>query len=232
MKLGELAFACYVFKSMTKDDLDYRTLLSATAGSVDLGRDDHCQHLLTFLTSWGCQQFLNPKHHATAKSEMSAWYAAFGSTLPAPSTDVLSLTEADFGGIEIAYDALSQKIACTRRGKVKDFNVTFGPTGCAKTLFVLRPKSIVAWDDPIRKHFGYDGSGCSYSRFLRTVQGWLKELSADCGKHSCVLSDLPRKFNEPHSTPAKMVDEYLWITVSQNCPAPTKSELERWLEWS
>ena len=81
MRLGQLAFACYVFKSIGDADIDYLRLLTATGESLDLSRDDHREHLLKFLTRWGCQQFLNPAQHATAKSSMSTWHGEFGSSL-------------------------------------------------------------------------------------------------------------------------------------------------------
>jgi len=91
---------------------------------------------------------------------------------------------------------------------------------------------LIPWDDPIRENSELDGSGRSYCDFLREAQGWLLELSRECQRHGFQLSDLPKKLNEPESTLVKLIDEYLWVTICQNCPAPEKSELERWAGWS
>ena len=103
----------------------------------------------------------------------------------------------------------------------KETTVSFGPDGCGEDP--LRPTServSMPWDAPVRTHFGYDGSGRSYCRFLQTVQGWLNELSANCRKHGIEMSRLPEILNEPHASLVKLVDEYLWVTTSKKCRHP------------
>lgn len=175
---------------------------------------------------------MNPAYYGLAKSSMAAWHGEFGRTLLTANRDLLSLTEADLKTIESAYDGLASKIACKRKHKEDLIDVTFGPTGAAKILFALRPQALVPWDDPVRKHFGCDGSGSSYCRFLRMAQAWMSELSTDCQKHEIELSQLPEKLNQSHASPVKLADEYLWVTITQKCPAPDKPLLERWVEWS
>jgi hypothetical protein len=109
--------------------------------------------------------------------------------------------------------------------------ISFGPTAAAKILFVLRPKVFVAWDEPIRVGLRYDGSGRSYVDFLLRLREELLELQQQCRAFSFDLVDLPDAIGRPLSTPAQLLDEYYWATVTREVVAPTRQQLARWLSW-
>ena len=145
------------------------------------------------------------------------------------------------------FDSLAKKVACYRDtgrsaaaatgaapGAAPASNkvaVTFGPTAAAKILFVLRPKVFVAWDEPIRAGLHYDGSGRSYVGFLIRLREELLDLREQCRAFSFDLEDLPDAIGRPLSTPAQLLDEYYWATVTRGVVAPTRKQLARWLEW-
>jgi hypothetical protein len=123
------------------------------------------------------------------------------------------------------------EIACYRATGGKKSAVSFGPTAAAKILFVLRPKVFVAWDEPIRAGIRSDGSGRSYVAFLVRLREELLDLQEQCHGFDLELADLPAAVGRPLSTPAQLLDEYYWATVTRGMVAPSRQQLARWLEW-
>ncbi len=69
MKLAELAFACYVYASMTDYDSSYIDFLGKVGKDLDLTDADHRQALITWLNQWGCRQF-SKECHELASNEI------------------------------------------------------------------------------------------------------------------------------------------------------------------
>ena len=86
----------------------------------------------------------------------------------------------------------------------------------------------MAWNDAIRSKLGHDGSGASYVRLLVDVRGKLRAL-VDQG---IGLDDLPQELGRPHSTAAKLIDEYYWVTHTRGVTPPDPALLRQWLDWS
>ena len=118
-----------------------------------------------------------------------------------------------------------------RRQNGKSTLVTFGPTAAAKILFVLRPKVFVVWDEPIRAGLRYDGSGHSYVEYLLRLREDLLDLREQCRAFDLEMVDLPEALGRPLSTPAQLLDEFYWATVTRGVVAPTRQQMARWLEW-
>jgi hypothetical protein len=227
MRLGELAFGCYVFSRGY--DSAYDQLLAETAPALDLDNDRHRMALLRWLNKWGCRQFAKGSH-SVASTELKAWYKEFEHDLFSETEGLLSLTDEHLDKVEQAYSGLLVRTA-SYRGKAKS-RITVGPAGTAKILFALRPNALMPWDDPIRAKFGWDGSARSYRDHLLMARGWLNELSSECNAQGFQLSDLPSKIGRPKSSLAKLIDEYLWVTITAQCAAPDKITLQRWADWS
>lgn len=109
--------------------------------------------------------------------------------------------------------------------------MSFGPAGAAKVFFALRPISLPPWDDAIRTGLGYDESKLSYARFLVDAKRHLEELLEDATRFGITPKNLPSVLGRPESSLAKLVDEYLWVTITNECACPDRGELERWLRW-
>ena len=60
----------------------------------------------------------------------------------------------------------------------------------------------------------------------------LEELGKVCERHGHKLSELPTLVKRPRSTLVKLIDEYLWVTITNKCKAPTNQVLEQWMEWT
>jgi hypothetical protein len=230
MTLGELAFGCYVFSR--EYDEAYAQLLQHTKPGLALGDEKHRLALLKWLNKWGCRQFAK-EHHSLASKEIKEWYEEFGNDLCAVNATLLSLTDEQLDRIERAYAGLKNRTASHRRGKNgKTAKVSVGPAGTAKILFALRPDALMPWDDPIRDKFGWDGSARSYRKHLEMARCWLNELSKRCKEKGFQLAELPSKVGRPGSSLAKLMDEYLWVTITSGCAPPDKGTLQRWVDWS
>lgn len=219
MTLADLSLGCYIYARLTRDGY-FPTL--------DLTEEQDRKSLLTFLyNDWGCLQFV-PDYRDQAADEIRQWHHNFGSKLP--TTDLRSLTAADLDIVEEAYNGLVGKIASKRKINDKEVDVTFGPVGTAKIFFALRPDTLMPWDTDIYKSFAFDGSAGSYRRFLLKAQEWLIDLSKQCEEHGFKLTELPNKVGRAKSSLPKLMDEYLWVTVTNKWQL--QEMIERWTKWS
>jgi hypothetical protein len=233
MNLAALAFGCYVYGFLGGEfDGGYRDLLKRTFPELNLEDQQHRRWLLEWLNKWGCRQF-KKSDHDVASREIEAWNLKFAPLLFPKEKALGSLTETDFAAVESAFDDLAERTASTRRTRSADcYSVRFGPVGAAKILFALRPKALLPWDTPIYGHFGWAGSGADYREFLRGVSRCLTGIGEECVKRGFVLEELPGRVDRPNSTLVKLIDEYLWATVTNKVRIPSRDKLEEWLEWS
>lgn len=231
MRLSELAFACYVYKKMTDDDSSYRHFLKETNHAPDLGIAKHRIELLKWLNEWGCRQFAK-SYHDMASDEIRAWYEESNALLPPPYKTLLELSDVDISSASVAYERLTERTASKRSKKNGGkSNIRIGPTGASKVLFAIRPNALIPWDAPIREQFERDGLAKSYTGYLGWAQAELEELGEACERNGYNLSSLPELIGGPDSSIAKLIDEYLWVTITRNRPAPTDEILTRWANW-
>jgi hypothetical protein len=231
MKLGSLAFACYVYSRVTDYDNSYVELRQKTKLGLDLHRPAHRQALLGWLRAWGCRQFV-VEHEQLASDEIAAWYDQWAGAFFPMETSLLDLSDAQLELVSAAYAGLAERTAGkkkSRGGKLSTVRV--GPTGAAKILFGLRPNALVPWDGPIRAHFGVGGSAQDYTAYLCRVRDELQELRADCAHLGCAFDGLPVTLGRPHSSLAKLVDEYFWVTVTRKYACPPADQLTEWVSW-
>ena len=110
--------------------------------------------------------------------------------------------------------------------------MSVGPTGAAKILFAIRRNALVPWDDPRRRHYGYDGSGPSYSSYLHRVKSILEKLEDACNRNGFKLTQLPKKLKRNNSTAPKLIDECHWVTITKGWRLPTEGILQKWAQWN
>ena len=123
--------------------------------------------------------------------------------------------------MEEAFKGLDRR-ATTRK--------TFASVPTAKVLFALRPNALIPWDNSILGHFRLNGSARSYRQHLLWAKVRLQDLSGECTKRGFELADLPTKLERPNSTLPKLIDEYLYVTVTNKFQP--KEMIERWEKWS
>jgi hypothetical protein len=209
--------------------------------------------LLHWLNQSQCRQF-SLAYHDLASRGLLEWHEEFGGALPLKRDHLWEIPAATLERCAGVFDRLAKKVACYRESAAGRTGaaprngsaaspggrgapapgkslVGFGPTAAAKILFVLRPKVFVAWDEPVRTGLRYDGSGCSYVVFLLRLREELLELREQCRAFDLELTDLPAALGRPLSTPAQLMDEYYWATVTRGVVAPSRQQVARWLAW-
>jgi hypothetical protein len=230
MKLSNLAFACYLYGSFTDYDKSYTDFLRATNYSPDLTDADHRKVLLIWLNSWGCRQFAL-EYHDHASHEILSWYNEHKAGLPNPDQDIWQLTETEFSLVGLAYESLSERMASFRRKKHSSYRISIGPTGASKILFAIRPKVFIPWDESIRLHYSYGKESDSYLAYHLKVKNLLETLEKQCQRYGFQLVDLPKILGRYHSSIPKLIDEYHWVTITNNCHPPDSNTLRQWVKW-
>ncbi|MGA2235635.1 MAG: hypothetical protein ABSG23_09185 [Terriglobales bacterium] len=220
MTLAELSLGCYIYATMTSYDSGYREFLAETTPAPDLTQEPHRKSLLKFLNSWGCR--IKKADHDAAATQIKEWYDGISSKLFPTSTGLLSLTDSDLDTVEEAFKGLADRPSTTRK--------TFAAVPTAKVLFVLRPNALIPWDNKMLRHFRLNGSAASYRQHLLWARERLQDLSVECTKRGFALADLATKIERPKSTLPKLIDEYLWVTVTNKFQP--KQLIERWEKWS
>jgi len=231
MKLGELAFACYIF-----DNGEYANFLKA-AKSLDLNKDEDCVTFIKLLNRhWGCRR---PEvSHEKAGRKLKIWHKKWAERLFGKNKNLYKLKQNDLDLAAAAYEELLQckvKYATKKNGELR--SISFGPTTAAKILFFLRPKALPLWDNAIKDKLiqrnSIDGSGKAlYKSYLKHAKHIVLDLRKDCEKHGFELAELPRKLNKPaYITIPKLIDEYYWITITRKTVPPAREDLQCWLKW-
>jgi len=231
MRLYQLAFACRLYSSFGRE-FDEATKVFRQSAGTNLALSDREQGraLMVWLNKWGCRQFAKD-HHNFALDQLREWADSMLTTLPQSQNSLIDLSDTSLIAAASAYEALRLRLAGQKRSGGADISVRFGPTGSAKILYALRPECFPPWDDPIRGHFDWDGTGASYYRFLNKVKSEIIELVSDADRVGISLQEIPRVVGRPDSSPPKLVDEYYWITITKQLEIPMQTELARWSSW-
>lgn len=99
--------------------------------------------------------------------------------------------------ITAAYDEIMNTTWKSEKGKLK----RMGSTTTSKALHLVTPTLFMLWDRTIRNYYGFNDNGIEYTRFLMTMQSWLKELKS-------TIERLQQQFDKSCT---KIIDEYNWI---------------------
>lgn len=228
MKLGELAFACFVYRGIYKNDA-YGKLMEETQNNLDLSKCEHREKILEWLNDWGIR-YLAKACHKKASQQLKRWHENYGVKLFDKDKNLWDLNDKDLNVANEAYQQLLQCKMSYRAKNQKERRISFGDTAAAKILSVIRPNAFVAWDKEIRKE--YVGTHGSYAYFLRRIKSEAAGLKKECEKNGFKLEDLPQKLNREDSNIPKLIDECNWITITKECPMPDEQSLRQWADWS
>jgi hypothetical protein len=77
----------------------------------------------------------------------------------------------------------------------------------------VRPQACLPWDDPIRVALGLGDDGTAYTDFVDRAGVVVYDLASRLGVE---VEELPAKLHRPTSTPAKLIDEYLWVKITRS----------------
>jgi hypothetical protein len=211
MSANELARYLHDYAVVTGYDAALNDFRAETAPSLDLDNRTHAVALVGWLRRWGCRHLRREDNDLTTDA-LQGWWRRWGVALPGPEL-TLSPQAAMSDSIPGAYEHLASLTAARRQTEDREVEVRFGDTAAAKTLFAVRPFVFPPWDEPIRVAFEaprYDGNG--YAQLVRLAAESLEGASARFG---VTVQDLPASLGRPASTPAKLVDEYLWTKITR-----------------
>ena len=201
-----------LLESFRGDDAATATLRSVAGDAIDLGVSAHRTALLTWLRAWGCRH-LRVADTARSSAALSRWWRTWSPALPPADASLVRLRARDVDSVTDAYAALAALRVASRAAAAGDVAVTFGDTAAAKALYAIRPGAFPPWDEPIRLAFGGGrAEGQLYARYLSETADALRGLARRLG---VPVARLPVLLERPSVTPARLVDEYLWLRVSR-----------------
>ena len=199
------------FAALVGDDRRTNELRAATGGRLDLSLPAHRDALLAWLRQWGCRHLRNADNARSSRA-LLAWWKRHASDIPASGATLYRLGPAAFAKAGRAHAALARRPAARRRHGDGEVDVTFGSTAAAKAMFALRPQVFPPWDEPMRAAFGWTGRDPSdYEAFLGMSKDALEGLARRAG---VPVRRLPEHLGRPDSTPARIVDEFLWMELT------------------
>ena len=65
--------------------------------------------------------------------------------------------------------------------------------GSVKILFVLRPKSLILWDIPMRRHFSNGGNGYACIKYIKMLNEVINDLVIQCKNNNFTIEEVPKK---------------------------------------
>jgi len=213
---AELACASWANESMTSYVRAFDEFREGIEDCLDLTDDQHFDALLRWLNRWGAR--IPGAHFSEARKRLPDWYGSDQGSLPDDGVSLVEASDADLAPCADLYDDL---ISIMDGHAERKSWVKIGPTAVSKILFALRPHLFPAWDSAMREtHLrggqAYDGSGASYARFVREVQGELQETAKLCPQLQIQLDDLPvRLGRSPYTTPAQLMIEYYFVVITK-----------------
>lgn len=217
--MTDLRRAAEVFTGFAGVDASWLALAAATSGgraadadpaaviapALDLSRSDHRTLLLRWLNSWGCRiRYPREGEPAPFDSGVADWWQDWHAVLP--DGDLATLPDPVIEQTAAAYAALAA--VQVSAGAVRR---TLGPTAAAKALFALRPHAVMPWDAAIAARLHGARDAASFARHLRLGRHWSQAVLAETGLPAAAVAAL---VGRPAMPLAKILDEYLYVTVS------------------
>ena len=170
----------------------------------DLSAAGHRTALLRLLNAWGCRiRYPRPGEPDPFDGAAAAWWRTWSAALPAG--ELADLSEAAVDAVAAAFGQLcAVPVSSTPRR-------TLGPTAAAKALYALRPRAVMPWDAAIAqaRHGARDAE--AFGRHQRLGRGWARAVLAESG---LAAAELPAALGRPAVSLAKVLDEYLYVTVT------------------
>jgi hypothetical protein len=204
--VADLRRTAAVFNGFADADTSWLRLAEDTKPVIDLSRADHRLRLLRWLNSWGCRiRYPRAGEPAPFDTGVAAWWRSCRTALPRAS--LAQLTDAEIDAAAAAYQELAG-VRVSAGPAVR----TLGPTAAAKALYALRPRAIVPWDAAIaRALHGRSRDGAAFGRHLRLGRQWARSLIAESGVDEDAL---PGLVGRPGVSLAKLLDEYMYVTIT------------------
>jgi hypothetical protein len=223
ISLGRLAYACHLYDAMTDYGRSWRSFRDTVHSKLDLTDRGHRSALLQWLNAWTCRIDLD--YLDSFAEGLADWFDGYRAELPGAEDSLLGLSET---ALEAFLDPFDQLSAIKPPGARR----RFGPTAASKALFALCPAVFVPWDNAIREELVRGASGAAYVTFLKRMRRDLQTIAGQCSDHPSDLDGLAESIGRHGSTPAQLVGEYYWVTITRQAQLPGPAILQEWADWS
>lgn len=225
-----MAISSLIYDRFTDFGRTFDSFRAAVDLKPDLRRKLHREVLLKWLNQWQCRQF-STECHPLASDEILKWYKEFDEKRLPVTTDLMRMSDKTVRYAAAEYGKLARRTASERTRRGKKLTITIGPTGASKILFAIRPRSMVAWDEAMRKGLKYDGSPESYFDFLIRVRDDLLDIGEACSRKGFPIRLLPEKLDRPNATPPQLVGEYYYMTETRGLTEDDFTRTRRFANW-
>ena len=192
-----------------------RTLEAARrdiGGEPDLADPVHAVRLRKWLNQWTCRIGYPKAGEADVfVGSLASWWIDVKDMLPAEHLRLAQLADAQLQAVGHAYAELYRRpAAVSRAGTIR----SVGPTAAAKLLYFIRPLAVTAWDKAISARTGRGDDEAAFLRHLTACRSWAQDLEAEAGRLGLKPSEIGPSFNRPVSSVAKLIDEWLYATIT------------------
>lgn len=195
--------------SQKRADASLDSLRWEVGPAPDPTNEGHAEAIYLWLNKWGCR--LGMQRHEPFPATLAAWWGEWGSQLPDAKRQIFELSDEEVQSLAGAYGALRRGSAFVNRaGRAR----SIGSTAATKILYVLRPDAVVAWDHRISRTVGGKNAD-AYQRHLERARAWANALVEEGERRGLTPRDVPDSLGRPASSLAKILDEYLYLTISR-----------------
>jgi hypothetical protein len=214
-QLNSLRSAVAVFLGPTGTEQN-AILVLAEGGIFDATRPSHSLALLTWLNSWGCRiPYPTEGETDLFGSGLRQWWADHGTFLPDPSVTLSELRNADIDRLRAGFvDLTAMPVGAAHRPR------RMGPTAASKTLYALRPRACMPWDDAIARHLHGGRDDEAYAAHLRLGRRWARDLRRKTGLDEAALS---AALGSPGRPLTKIFDDYCYLRFTRGLRLPSRT---------
>jgi hypothetical protein len=203
--LADLRETSALFTGLGDVDRATRELEEATRPRLDLALAAHGDALLLWLNAWGCRiRVPRPGEPMPFQDSIRVWWADWDGALPTRA--LARLGEADIARLGAAHDALAA-LTVTAGDPVR----TLSSTAAAKTLFAIRPRTVMPWDKGIAVALHGARDGAAFARHQRLGREWARALLDETG---LTETRLVAAVGRPGAPLAKLLDEYCYVRIT------------------
>ncbi|KUO18859.1 hypothetical protein AQJ91_23205 [Streptomyces dysideae] len=178
------------------------------APALDLAIRDHRTALLRWLNSWGCRiRYPRAGETDLFDAGIRDWAARWAGAIVPAKVPLAQLTDEDITLLGEYYADLANLTVGTP-GRPR----SLGPTAAAKTLYRLRPRTFMPWDDAIANSLHGARDAAAFKAHQSLGRSWARRLLDESGLDERALASALD--SEGRSLP-KLLDDYCYMRFTR-----------------